>query len=179
MLRRLFFLVLMIAKGCAGLALASRQRISTRLMSTSPYHIDECATHSKLEKIVRKHVNSRQRWKTNHISSQHTLEALDQAVVFVESFHSRAGSGGEALPLVIDSGCGTGRSSAILAKNLPNLPVIGLDRSLDRLSKNKLYGRDASSSRNSSNSGAGEAAGNLLLLRCDVRGQDNAEELDP
>lgn len=39
------------------------------------------------------------------------------------------------LPVVLDSGCGTGRSSALLARSYPHLPVIGIDRSAVRLSK--------------------------------------------
>lgn len=39
------------------------------------------------------------------------------------------------LPVVLDSGCGTGRSSALLAKSYPHLPVLGIDRSAARLSK--------------------------------------------
>eukprot|EP00752_Nemacystus_decipiens_P013852 g12298.t1 len=38
-------------------------------------------------------------------------------------------------PVVLDSGCGTGRSSALLARSYPHLPVIGIDRSAVRLSK--------------------------------------------
>lgn len=41
----------------------------------------------------------------------------------------------QLLPVVLDSGCGTGRSSTLLAKSYPHLPVIGIDRSAVRLSK--------------------------------------------
>lgn len=41
----------------------------------------------------------------------------------------------QPLPVVLDSGCGTGRSSALLARSYPRLPVIGIDRSAVRLSK--------------------------------------------
>ena len=39
------------------------------------------------------------------------------------------------LPVVLDAGCGTGRSSILLAKSHPHLPVLGVDRSSVRLSK--------------------------------------------
>lgn len=41
----------------------------------------------------------------------------------------------QPLPVVLDSGCGTGRSSALLARCYPHLPVIGIDRSAVRLSR--------------------------------------------
>lgn len=37
--------------------------------------------------------------------------------------------------VVLDSGCGTGRSTASIAKSFPNVPVLGVDRSAVRLSK--------------------------------------------
>lgn len=46
--------------------------------------------------------------------------------------------------VVLDSGCGTGRSSVWLAETYPHLPVIGIDRSAVRLSKG---GSDAWTSR--------------------------------
>ena len=55
----------------------------------------------------------------------------------------RGGGGGKAvrqllpqpLPVVLDAGCGTGRSSMLLAESHPHLPVLGIDRSAVRLSK--------------------------------------------
>lgn len=40
-------------------------------------------------------------------------------------------------PVVLDSGCGTGRSSVLLARMYPHLPVVGVDRSAVRLSKGR------------------------------------------
>ncbi|CAM9562378.1 unnamed protein product, partial [Sphacelaria rigidula] len=44
--------------------------------------------------------------------------------------------------VILDSGCGTGRSSVWLARSFPHLPVIGVDRSAVRLSKGRK-GRNA------------------------------------
>mmetsp|Transcript_16557 Transcript_16557/g.35140 ORF Transcript_16557/g.35140 Transcript_16557/m.35140 type:complete len:252 (-) Transcript_16557:297-1052(-) len=39
------------------------------------------------------------------------------------------------IPLIIDSGCGTGRSTRIIAENNPCLAVVGVDRSVHRLQR--------------------------------------------
>lgn len=44
------------------------------------------------------------------------------------------------LQVVLDSGCGTGRSTAMLARCYPNLPVIGVDRSAVRLARDASGG---------------------------------------
>ena len=41
--------------------------------------------------------------------------------------------------VILDSGCGTGKSSIILGETYPNCVVIGVDQSLARLSRNKSY----------------------------------------
>lgn len=41
--------------------------------------------------------------------------------------------------IILDSGCGTGRSSIILAKKYPNHFIIGIDRSLSRLKRSTHY----------------------------------------
>ena len=57
----------------------------------------------------------------------------------VESFDAAAGwldkHCGPNTPLVIDSGCGTGMSTATLARMHPNAAVLGVDRSAARLAK--------------------------------------------
>lgn len=53
------------------------------------------------------------------------------------------------LPVLLDSGCGTGRSSVLLARAYPHLPVVGVDRSAVRLSKGRggRHGRHPNGSR--------------------------------
>jgi len=41
--------------------------------------------------------------------------------------------------VILDSGCGTGKSSIILGEMYPNCVVIGVDQSIARLSRNKSY----------------------------------------
>lgn len=61
-------------------------------------------------------------------------------------------------PLVLDSFCGTGMSTALLAQRHPGHRVVGIDRSADRLGRHEAL--DAGSD-------AGAAVGSYLLLRAE------------
>ena len=54
-------------------------------------------------------------------------------------------AGGDHVPLILDSGCGTGRSACALARRHPDCVVLGVDRSLARLSKQPVTADDAPS----------------------------------
>ncbi len=58
--------------------------------------------------------------------ADHTRKAFDEANTFCARFSN---------PVILDSGCGTGESTAVLARRFEGHPVIGLDKSLQRLSK--------------------------------------------
>ena len=60
---------------------------------------------------------------------------------------------GRAQPLILDSGCGTGDSSRILATRYPAHLIIGVDRSADRLSRQRA-----------------DTPENCLLVRADLVG---------
>lgn len=119
--------------------------------------------HPDVADVAVKHACQLSRFLEHHPISAHTEQAYALATKFVRDFHlSRRGSGdGQAdlgqvqgqghegvreegaahrllqrsLPVVLDAGCGTGRSSILLAKSHPHLPVLGIDRSSVRLSK--------------------------------------------
>lgn len=78
--------------------------------------------HLQLEKVVRRHLNSRFRRPFADFS-QRTFDAIDSVV----SRHSG--------PLIIDSYCGVGESTLHLARENPEALVIGIDKSLHRLDK--------------------------------------------
>lgn len=65
--------------------------------------------------------------------------------------HAERWIAGRAWPLILDSGCGTGDSTRMLATRYPAHLVIGVDRSADRLSRHRA-----------------DTPENCLLLRADL-----------
>jgi tRNA (guanine-N7-)-methyltransferase len=85
-----------------------------------------------LNTVVTKHVMSLDRYLSKKPIAGHTRAAFDQLQqqnpdLLVQSRDSK---------LILDSGCGTGRSSLVLGELYPESFVIGVDRSMVRLRKN-------------------------------------------
>ena len=76
--------------------------------------------------------------------ADHTREAFAQAEKFVEKFYASASY--TSYKVILDSGCGTGESTVNLALAHPGIPVIGIDKSVARLTKagagSKINGAD-------------------------------------
>ena len=89
---------------------------SSRLPTTSQADI-----HPRLEMLLRRHRATP--WQAP--LRQFSLSAFKRAETFI----------GNHPHLVLDSGCGTGHSTAWLANALPHALVIGIDQSADRLSR--------------------------------------------
>lgn len=85
---------------------------------------------SDLEKIVLKYFQT----TYQRPYAVHTIEAFKQAVHFTQTFTQ---------PVILDSGCGCGESSFVLAAKYPNHPVIGIDKSICRLSKTQKKNQPA------------------------------------
>ena len=93
--------------------------------------------YKHLEEVVRKYAT------TSFLRpiADHTREAFEKACEFVKRFYrvdcrdSNLESRNDVLTLVLDSGCGTGESTIHLARKFPNVPVIGIDKSAERLTK--------------------------------------------
>jgi tRNA G46 methylase TrmB len=89
----------------------------------------------------------------------------------------------EKVNVILDSGCGTGKSTLILGQMHPNCVVIGIDQSIARLSRNKSYNQtdlsdddeDECSNQKGRNDGNNnfsrnppEQNDNVLLLRAEL-----------
>jgi len=100
-----------------------------------------------LEKAVHKACRSLEIYMEKKPIAAHTRRAFDILVDMIEEEERRqSATKSSSLPLakrrydgiVLDSGCGTGKSTKLLASTIyPNHLVIGVDRSLARLTKTK------------------------------------------
>ena len=98
------------------------------------YTIDVTEPHPRTVETALKHCETFQRFAACTVVAQHTMDAFQQASTFVNNFYGTA-----TVPkrVIIDSGCGAGLSTFSLASLYPDIPVIGVDRSVARLSRNK------------------------------------------
>jgi len=95
------------------------------------YTIDCPATDpEKLQQTVTKHVQTLDRFLESRFIANHTAAAFEE---LSQALPSQCGD--IAYNIILDSGCGTGRSSLLLGQQYPECTVIGVDRSLARLSK--------------------------------------------
>lgn len=90
------------------------------------YTINEPATdQGVLQKLVDKHWTTLGLYLENRPIAKHTQAAFDELLPHLD----------ESKPMMLDSGCGTGRSSLVLGEQYPDHLVVGVDRSLARLSR--------------------------------------------
>ena len=79
-------------------------------------------THPRLDRVVDAHL--RRVWAAPlHAPTVQAFDALRDAI------------GGDPRRLVLDSGCGSGESTRLIARTLPDCLVIGVDKSPSRLSR--------------------------------------------
>ena len=99
------------------------------------YTIDVTETHPRTVETALKHCETFQRFAACTIVTRHTLDAFQQACSFVDNFYGNTTN--VTKRVIIDSGCGAGLSTFSLASLYPDIPIIGVDRSVARLSRNK------------------------------------------
>lgn len=89
--------------------------------------------YDKLEEVVRKYAT------TDYLRpiAEHTRKAFAEAEKFVAGMtgHVENRAGCAAYKVILDSGCGTGESTLNIARQYPDIPVIGIDKSVARLTK--------------------------------------------
>lgn len=114
-------------------------------MTQSPRSVtsNQQGCHEQLESVVRKHLQTPFRKPY----APHNEQAFAEAQRWLETQQGK--------PLILDSFCGTGESTAHLARQFPGHAVIGVDKSAHRLGKHESL------------EGAGRAD-NYLLLRADT-----------
>ncbi|MEE4662126.1 MAG: methyltransferase domain-containing protein [Halieaceae bacterium] len=90
--------------------------------NSRPVHSSQPGCHTQLASVVRRHLQKPSR----RPAAPHTLAAFETVRAWVE----HAGR-----PLILDAYCGTGMSTAALARTFPDHSVIGIDKSRHRLDK--------------------------------------------
>eukprot|EP01041_Mallomonas_annulata_P004062 gene4059-8077_t len=100
------------------------------------YYIPVDFEHPRTSEFAIKHCETFGTFVDNHVVSRHTVEAFSLAQSFVDEFYN-----GTSIdkPVILDSGCGVGMSTTMLAKKYPKIPIIGIDKSIVRLQKNKNF----------------------------------------
>jgi tRNA G46 methylase TrmB len=99
----------------------------TQLSDTTPPVIQtqQASPHSNLERIVRHHLEHP--WQKP--CPNHTRQAFK---------HLQSHYRSDPRPLILDSYCGTGMSTAVLAAQYPEALVVGIDQSASRLAKHQV-----------------------------------------
>ena len=126
------------------------------------YNIDITEQHPKTIETALKHCETYGRYAAKSICAIHTSVAFAEAAEFVDRFYQlRKNKVNDQKFVILDSGCGKGMSTVCLASLYPDIPVIGIDRSITRLSSNKKI--EIRSNRNPTDSNKREPSesGNL------------------
>jgi tRNA (guanine-N7-)-methyltransferase len=90
--------------------------------NSPPIESTQTGPHPRLAEVLARH-----REKPNRRPyAEHSQAAAEQLLAWLQQ---------SPAPLVLDSGCGTGASTAVLAQRYPDCRVAGVDQSLQRLSR--------------------------------------------
>ena len=124
---------------------------------------DVCAPmdETDLKKIVQKHVSSLDSYLENRPIAKHTQSAFDQIYPLVDPNKK----------VILDSGCGTARSTLLLGQKYPDHTIIGIDRSFVRLNRNNLSKENVSNESSESEESQRSfqaVSSNILLVRAEL-----------
>ncbi|MCW8109237.1 methyltransferase domain-containing protein [Alteromonas ponticola] len=100
--------------------------MSAPLGNSRSISTNQVGVHDKLDDIVKKYQQSESRRPI----SEHTQFAFAQASDWLEGWNG---------PVILDSCCGVGESTANLAKRFPAHKIIGIDKSAARIDKHHAY----------------------------------------
>jgi tRNA G46 methylase TrmB len=111
-----------------------------------------------LQQLVQKHITTLPKYISSKPIAKHNIEAFNEVLNYITWYnlkqrqqqqsttttHSEDSSScnsttSRKTKVILDSGCGTGRSSYILGEQYKDCIIVGIDQSLVRLSRNKAY----------------------------------------
>jgi tRNA G46 methylase TrmB len=115
---------------CTSLS-SGRRILSSRLCLSTQYTIDEPGVDPEaLEETVKKYSDNLDRFLSSKPVAAHTQEAFTTLFKSIADLDQ---------PIILDSGCGTGKSTVALGELYSDHLIVGVDRSLARLAKNGVY----------------------------------------
>ncbi len=127
---------------CAGFVRKNGFRLDMcRTADPAIYSIPVDSVSDKLGDVVVKHCANYQAFDDHNHIAQHTAQAFERVASFVNEFYKDRdeNENRNGKLVILDSGCGQGLSTLVLAKLHPDVPIIGIDRSISRLSRSDAY----------------------------------------
>ena len=82
---------------------------------------------TQLKNLVQKHIETLPKYVKSRPTAEHNLQAFEEALEFVIDFSRLQQTTEERVKVILDSGCGTGRSTYILGEKFPDCVVIGIE----------------------------------------------------
>ena len=81
---------------------------------------------------MQKHIDTLPKYLSSKPIAEYNREAFEEALSFVNEFRERHGKKlfvgeNDRVKVILDSGCGTGRSTRLLAQRFPDCIVIGIE----------------------------------------------------
>uniref|UniRef100_A0A6U6HFK9 tRNA (guanine(46)-N(7))-methyltransferase n=1 Tax=Odontella aurita TaxID=265563 RepID=A0A6U6HFK9_9STRA len=127
------------------------------------YTIDDsvCAPleEAELRKVVNRNCESLHKFLQKKPIATHTRAAFNQVSPLIDL----------SKPIVLDSGCGTARSTILLGDRFPDHTIVGVDRSFVRLNRNNLEGDDSFINPSEESQRPFQAlSSNVLLVRAEL-----------
>ncbi len=107
------------------------------------YWIDECPPHNRTREIAARSVRNLPAFLQHKRVALYNDEAFAEARGAYAAYCARQCRQVGEVPLLLDSCCGTGRSTWNLAALRPDAFVIGVDKSLVRLTRNAAFRQQA------------------------------------
>lgn len=95
-----------------------------------------------LQQLVQKHITTLSKYISSKPIAKHNVEAFEEVLNFITCYNlkqQQQPTTSRKTKVILDSGCGTGRSSYILGEQYKDCIIIGIDQSLVRLRRNKAY----------------------------------------